>query len=424
MRRSFALFSILQLALTVTPAFADIAAIHAAALPQEPSILAALDDARQIEPYASAWTNNWNYAIAKKDVADRLERDLGFLGAALQKHPDNVELALLTGLVAHYAYNVDVPNSHDKAIAAFESARKLAPTDTRTTWFHANLLCQTNESEAGATELLDLEAAHSWDQLPADFWGDYMYCAAVANMPAHVLRAAFYLDRLHAPPMEMRSQLVEIARKRFDVFDPGKKYDSKEVWQASKADDAVRFTSTLCGARFTVPGPWTANQLGFSNNSCVAFFSSGLYKATTRDLRPSVLVLVQQPAAGETLEDFLKKFTSKGTFEPFTPSRCPASNCLAVKGVQPGMYKDDGDGHGRILAFERDEPEFPGLLFESPAALPKGDSTSGPQFFRPAQTQKRIPGKLFYLVLLDTAASIETSAIADYDLFLKNLAVE
>src|SRR5580700_3907544 len=154
MRRSFALLSTLLLAFTVAPAFADIAAIHAAALPQETSILAALDDARQLEPYSSAWTNKWNYTIAKKDVADRLEKDLGFLGAALQKHPDNVELALLTGLVAHYAYNVDVPNSHDKAIAVFESARKLAPTDIRTTWFHANLLCQTNESEGGAAELL------------------------------------------------------------------------------------------------------------------------------------------------------------------------------------------------------------------------------------------------------------------------------
>lgn len=424
MRRSLALLFALLPAFTATPAFADIAAIHAAALPQETSILAALDDARQLEPYAGTWTDKWNYAIAKKDVANRLEKDLGFLGSALQKHPDSVELALLTGLVAHYAYNVDVPDSHDKAIAAFEQARKLAPADMRTTWFHANLLCQTAQTEPGAEEFLAIEAAHPWDQLLPAFWGDYMYCAAVANMPAHVLRAASHLDKLHAPQTEMRSQLVEIARKRFDVFDPGKKYDSKEVWQAAKADDAVRFTSTLCGVRFTVPGQWTANQLGFSNHSCVAFFSSGEYKATTRDLRPSVLVLVQQPAAAETLEDFLKKFTSKGTFEAFTPSRCPASNCLAVKGVQPGMYKDDGDGHGRILAFERDQPEFPGLLFESPAALPKGDAASGPQVFRPAQTQERIPGKLFYLVLLDTAASIETPAMADYDLFLKNLTVE
>ncbi len=424
MRRSFALISTLLIAFTMPSAFAGISTIHADALPQETAVLAALDDARQLEPYASAWTNDWKYPIAKDLASQRLEKDLGFLSAALKKHPDNVELALLTGLVAHYAYNLDVSDTHDKAIRAFDTARKLAPSDIRTTWFHANLLCQTKETEAGAKEFLDLEAAHPWNQLPADFWGDYIYCATVTNMPAHVLRAASYFDKLHAPQTEDNSLLVEMAQKRFDAFDADKKYDAKEVWRPEKDHDEVRFTSTMCGVRFTVPGGWAPNQLGFSNHSCVAFFSSGPYEATTRELRPSVLVLVQQPTGSETLEDFLGKFTSKGTFEHFTPSRCPAFTCLAVKGVQPGMYKNDGDGHGRILAFERDEPAFPGLIFEAPAAFPKADTTSGPQVFRPTQTQMRIPGKLFYLVLLDTAASIETPAMADYDLFLKNLTVE
>jgi hypothetical protein len=424
MRRPFALLSVLLLALTVTPAFADIAAIHANALPQESPILAALDDARQLEPYVSAWTNDWKHPIAKGEVAKRLEKDLDFLGAAFQKHPDNAELALLTGLVAHYAYNVDVADSHDKAVLAFEAAQKLTPTDMRTTWFHADLLCQTKETEAGAREFLDLESTHPWDQLPSAFWGDYMYCATVTNMPAHVLRAASYLERLHAPNSQMRTFLTDNASKRFDAFNPEKKYDPKEVWTGANAGDATKFTSTLCGMRFTVPGQWGVDQLAFSNHSCVALFSSGPYKAATRDLRPSVLVLVQQPAADEKLEAFLKKFTSKGAFEPFTPSRCPATTCLAVKGVQTGMYKADGDGHGHIVAIERDEPEFPGLLFESPTAFPNGDAANEPQFLRPAQTQKRIPGKLFYLVLLDTAASIETPAMADYNLFLKNLTVE
>ncbi len=218
MRRPFALLSVLLLALTVTPAFGDIAAIHANALPQEPSILAALDDARQLEPYVSLWTNDWKHPIAKDEVAKRLEKDLDFLGAALQKHPDNAELALLTGLVAHYAYNVDVADSHDKAVFAFEAAQKLTPTDMRTTWFHADLLCQTKETEAGARKFLDLESTHPWDQLPSAFWGDYMYCATVTNMPAHVLRAASYLEKLHAPNSQMRTFLTDNAKQTLRCF--------------------------------------------------------------------------------------------------------------------------------------------------------------------------------------------------------------
>ncbi|HMG88286.1 MAG TPA: hypothetical protein VK574_21330 [Terracidiphilus sp.] len=424
MRRTFALLCTLLLAFTATPALADIAAIHADALPQETSVLAALDDARQLEPYAGAWTNKWDYALAKKDVADRLEKDLGFLTAALLKHPDNEELALLTGLVAHYAYNVDVPDSHEKAIAALEAARKLAPNDTRASWFHANLLCQTLETKPGAKEFLAIEAAHAWDQLPPTFWRDYMTCAAITGMPAHVLRAGSYLDKLHVPPSPTQTFLVDTARNRFDTYDPKKEYQPKEVWHGEKSGDGTQFTATLCGARLVTPGNWSVNQLDFNNGSCAAWFFSGPYKAVARNLQPSILLMVQQAPPGQSLGEYAKKFTHKGKFEPFAPSRCPATACLAMKGVQPGMYKADGDGHGHILVFERDEPEFPGLLFESPWEPPKTDPDKGTQYFHPSQTQKRIPGKLFYVVIVDMAASIEAPSMKDYELFLKDLTVE
>ena len=97
--------------LLALPAGAELAAIHAAALPQETSVLAALDDATQLEAYSSSFTQEWRFPVSKDEVATRLGKDLGFLQASLKSHPQNVELLLLTGLVAHYAYNVDVPNS-------------------------------------------------------------------------------------------------------------------------------------------------------------------------------------------------------------------------------------------------------------------------------------------------------------------------
>ena len=424
MRRTLALLSALLLAFTVTPALADIAAIHAAALPQETSILAALDDIRQLEPYVSAWTNDWKYPIAKDEVAKRLEKDLAVLTLACQSHSDNIELALLTGLVAHFAYNVDVPGSHDKAIAAFEAARKLAPADIRGSWFHANLLCQTLEAKSGAEKFLAIEASHQWDQLPGAFWIDYMYCATMTNMPAHVLRAESYLHELHAPDSDARKFLIETSSKRFDSYDPKKKYDSREVWYSSGTGADPSFTSTTCGVRLTARSDWTIEQLALGNGVCVAYFSTGPYQGTVRSLHPSVMLLARQPKPGESLADFVKLLTHGDTNETFTPVRCPASTCLAVKGLQPGMYKSDGDGKGRTVAFERDEPQFPGLIFESPVGTPKTTTGSEPQFFHPSQTQQRIPGKLYYLVLLDTAASIEEPALKDFDFFLTNLAVE
>ena len=88
------------------------------------------------------------------------------------------------------------------------------------------------------------------------------------------------------------------------------------------------------------------------------------------------------------------------------------------------MYGVDGDGHGRIVMFERNQPHYPGLIFEEPLEIPKPGNGKGTQFYRPSQIQKRIPGKLYYLVMLDTAASIEDPAMKDFDFFLQNLTVE
>jgi hypothetical protein len=118
-RKNLALPFAFLLIFPIPHAFADIAAIHANQLPQETAVLAVLDDIKQLEPYCRAWTNNWQYPIDKNDVITRLGKDLGFLTLALKNHPDNAELALLTGLVARYAYNLDVDGSHDTAINAF-----------------------------------------------------------------------------------------------------------------------------------------------------------------------------------------------------------------------------------------------------------------------------------------------------------------
>jgi hypothetical protein len=405
---------------------ADIAAIQASALPQETPILAALDDTKQLEPYSRSYTADpqWSFPLKKSEVAARLGKDLGFLTLALRNHSDNSELALLTGLVAHYAYNVDVPGSLDDAIGAFDRAAKLAPADVRGPWFHASLMCQTMKSDVGAGEFLSIESSHAWDQLPVAFWDDYLECAAITNMPAHLLRAADHLEKLHAPEADMFPSVIEATRKRYVPYDPNKKYEPHDVWQAvSQGGDTV-FTSTTCGVRFHAHSDWRVNQMALTNGSCVAYFSTGPYKAITDSLHPSILVLVQQPQGNETLEQFSKRFTTDGTFTPDADLHCPAPDCIALKAMQPGMYKADGDGHGRVILFGRDQPDVPGLIFESPEGPPKAESGNGPVAYRPNQIQQRIRGKLYYLVLLDAAASIEVPSLKDYEFFLANLTAE
>ncbi len=424
MRKLSALVFVSLFFLLAQYAKADVAAIHADRLPQETDILAALDDAAQLEPYSHTWSNKWSFEIPKEEVATRLGKDLGFLTIALKSHPDNAELLLLTGLVASYAYNLDVDSSHETAMRVLEQAQKLAPSDFRAPWFRAILRCQTMESKVGADEFLSIETSHAWEQLPVGFWLDYMGCASITNMPAHILRAADHLNKLNAPTSEMRRFFPDTARKRFEAFDAKKKYETKEVWYSSMAGESWDYTCTTCGLRFRAQKDWSIEQLDVTNGSGVAIVATGPYQGTVNKLRPNILVMIQQPKENETIQEYSKKFTKDGNYESFIPAHCPAAACIAMKGVQPKMYKKDGDGHGRIIVFERDQPDFPGLIFETPREIPKAEDKEGLRYFRPNQTQQRIPGKLYYVVLLDTAASIEEPAMKDFDFFLENLTVE
>jgi hypothetical protein len=309
-------------------------------------------------------------------------------------------------------------------MSMLNNAEKLVPSDVRAPWFQASLKCQTDQPKPGAEEFLSIENKHAWNLLPAAFWDDYLECASVTNMPAHVLRAADHLEKLHAPPSGMRDFLVETARKRFDPWDPKKKYSPQDVWYAENAGTDTVFINTTCGVSLRAHGSWAVNQIGLTDGTCIAYFSTGPYKAVVDTLRPSIVLIVRRPEANETLQDFAARYAKDGQFIPFASSRCPATTCIALKGVQPGMYKANGDGRGRMVTLERDQPEFPGLIFESPMDPPKSGETQGLHFYHPSQILLRIPGKLFYLVLLDTAASIEEPAAKDFDFFLQNLTVE
>ncbi|HEV2463918.1 MAG TPA: hypothetical protein VGT04_08945 [Acidobacteriaceae bacterium] len=423
MRKVSALLVVILCTSTVPLLHADIAAIHTDELPQEKAVLQALDDARQMETYSHVWSPEWNFPLSKQEVAKHLGKDLGSLEHALKRHPENEELALLTGLVGRYAYNVDVKGSPDATLSALSQAETLNPSDVRVPWFRATFFCETLHPSKGESEFLSLEASHPWDQLPAAFWVDYMECAYLTHMYVHVLRAEDHLGKLHGANTPLSNTYIGGARKHFVPFDP-KNFDPKKMWEGYSEGNSVSITSTACGLRIQVNKEWKIDALDMVAGSCVASFSSGPYKAVKGSLSPEIFVLIHPPLQNETLDEFSRKFLTKGTFEPDALARCPANHCISLKGEEPGMYRENGDGHPRVVIFERDEPAYPGLIFEAPSGDPKPDKSGPFVMHDDSRIQQRIRGKLYYLVILDTAASIEGPALKDFDFFLSNLTVE
>jgi hypothetical protein len=406
---------------------AQLKKIDATKLPQSPAVQAAFRSAQELERFANTWSVNWNYDIPKAQVQDKLADDVGILSKALQADPSNHELQLLTGLVAHFAYNVNDEAAFQIATDNLSKAAAADPTDIRGEWFLGIHQCQSLQVVDGMSRLLSVEAKDK--NPPADFWYDYVTCASIAILPAHTLRA---IDRAVAggDPPETYRQLSEIAASRYKTADLSKTIPSHSAWSDEQLpNNRLRLTSHLCGMSFAVGDDRDLQVGDVSNGACMVTSNPPTHKG-----KPvaSILLLAKRPAEGQSLDAFVKSFLKdhdifndgKAQVNTAPDLPCPVERCLSLDVLAPGIYWKQGGAHILLVAFERDEPRYDGLPFEKPQGPPITKPQEKPVTFHFAYISHRIPGKLYYLVLLDSNQQIFAGSKPEFEDFLKSLAVE
>jgi hypothetical protein len=285
------------------PCIAQVKDIDTTKLPQSPAVQAAYRSAQQFEPYARTWSLNWNYDISKAQVQDKLADDLGILTKALQADPSNHELQLLTGLVAHFAYNVNDEAAFQIAKDNLTKAAAADPTDIRGEWFLGIHQCQALQVVDGMNRLLSVEAKDK--NPPADFWYDYITCASVAILPAHTLRA---IDRAVAAgeTPESYRQLSAIAAGRYKTADLTTTIPSHGAWTDEQLPNRrLALTSRLCGISFAVGDDRDLQVSDVSNGGCVVTSNPPTKKGTPV---ATILLMAKRPGEGQSLDDFVKSF--------------------------------------------------------------------------------------------------------------------
>jgi hypothetical protein len=372
---------------------------------------------------ARDWRAKWDFETPKQQVAAVLTSSLHDLQSAAAATPQNEEILLLAGIVAHFAYNVDVDDTDDVAVESFNKAQKLAPTDYRARWFLGIHQCQTRETQAGMEQMLAVEAQTPWKELPLDFWDDYIGCSDLTLMPAHTLRA---LDRAMqvGGSSSQYSSLVDRTRKRYILTDSETHYDLRKAWRGANENDSTRFTSELCGVEFSVPGKFRVGLSDVEKGVCTIQFETGPYPSKSGTSTPTLLVLTRVAKPQEMLEDFVRSIL-KARYplaRAIAAPSCLASRCLAFDIVDKDMYQSEGGGHLLVAAFAEEAPDFPGLLFERPSELPKGKP--GLTYYHPEERLHRLPGTLYSIVLLDSNASIFEKAAADFSYLVRSIRLD
>lgn len=405
-------------------AYAQLQQIDPAKLPPDERVKTILAKVSPLEPLIRGWSPNWTYDTPKEHVVSTLTSSLQDLRSLEEAAPGNEEIFLLTGLVAHFAYNVDIEGGYDTAVQSLEKAHKLAPDDYRAAWFLGNHLCQANEAKSGMEHLLAVEHQLPWQQLPLDFWDDYIFCSSISLMPAHTLRAVDRAEHLGAPPSAY-SQLVDIAHKRYKTTDADSAYPAHDAWEATKGERDVEFTSQVCGMRFSAHADWRTDIKDVTKGTCIAMLNPGPYRSKLGNSSPTLLVLTRIAKPQETLDDFAAFWVKEyPTARRVTPPSCPSDKCVGYEIVTNAMYQSKGGAHFLVVAFAGNPADFPGLVFEKPEEPPKTESAGNkPVYYRAIEKLHRFPGVLHTVVMLDSNESIFGNAEADFQYLLKSIQI-
>ena len=411
--------------LAVAPAIhcGELDFIHSKDLPQETAILAALDDARQMESYSSAWVAQWNFDLTKEEVSTRLTKDLALLSLAQKHHSENAELQLLTGVVAHYAYNLDV-HSYDTAINSFVASLKISSKDYRGRWFRANTVCQTPDSQGGGKEFLEIENDMGSSALPVDFWDEYIVCMILTNMPEHALRAGQYISMRHVQSSALREEYLDIARKRYSAFEAAKEYKPSEAFEGRILENKkVEFTSTACGIRYQTQPQWYMEKIGLAGGVCVVALRLQETDEQEKAKTPRIILTVSSALRYKNLEGFVLLNSTSMSMVLEAATFCPTNECISNQGTKEGANHSNKVRFHNVV-FERNPPKYPGLIFEQPASFPQSGRENSMYTYSVSQRIARIPGKLNYLVRLESTIENADDAEKSFQDFLKNIIVE
>lgn len=416
--------------LCATSAFAQISQIDRTKLPQNKQVQQAYTDLLPIDQYARTTTTNWRFPVPKEQVAESFQAAMNTLERQQEIAPDNRELQIFAGLVAHLAYNLEIEEGDGLALDLLEAR---ANDDLRASWFLGIHQCQSNAPIAGMQRLLQIETSNT--PVPRAFWEDYATCATITNMPIHAVRAYDKAQKdTNGPPVD--EKLEQIARRKIKPSDLSTTYPSRQAWYQEKTPGHIRVTSTLCGESFSIRQTFHLNIHDVAYGTCLISIDTDQYPSRYGPSSASMLIGTQVAKPTETLDAFahrilagfsqgMVKDPSHANQTPLTGVQCPVATCLTFEVISDNLYKTEGGAHLLAVFFQSDMPAIPGLLFETPQQIPKVPNFQlQPGLFRPEDVIQRFDGTLYTFVTLDANQDIYTRSRTDFADLLKSFVVD
>jgi tetratricopeptide (TPR) repeat protein len=366
------------------------------------------------------WAPQWNHEQSKEEVVAFLEQSYTDFTNIKSK---NTELSLLLGTISHYLYNLDKTDFHQKVIDNFSKAIAAKPKDYRAYWFLGFHFSLSNNPNEAITNFLTAQKNLPKDE-PSEFWENYAFASALANMPSHSIFAMDRVKELTRSEGYFEKQLGETIRNRIKEIDKNQNYDKEELWSA-KSEKMITFLSRPLGLKLLVDSTWNLSVYDYNKGqSAFILKPTPVHNKKGREISYTIAIIMKTANSNEDLDGFINNFVSNYPSKSKIKFSDKYDKMVAYEIIDKTMYKEIGGGHLYMVGIERDAPKYPGLLLENPVSIPEGNSEEL-TFYTASESYDRFEGKIFYAILLDSCEDIHKNTFAVFkEFFEKYLIIE
>jgi tetratricopeptide (TPR) repeat protein len=375
---------------------------------------------KENELFYNHWSPEWNYKKSKEELIEILEKSYAnFLNIS----PQTTELYLLLGTISHYLYNLDKTNYHKTALEYFSKAIANNAKEFRAYWFLGYHFSLSNNSTEAITNFLIAKTLLPKEE-PIDFWENFAFAAAVANMPSHSIFAMERVQEITGTMGYLESQLGENIRKQIKSIDKTKDYKKEDIWYGSKGE-LVTFISRPLGIKILVDSTWNLS-LYDHNNGISAFIINPNPIANDKglEINYTIAIIIKTAETQDNLEDYINKFISNYPVKEKIKLFDNYEKMIVYEMKDKAMYEEIGGGHLYMVGIERNNPKNPGLLLERPVNLPQ-ENSENLIFYCPTGSFNRFEGKIFYAIMLDSCEDIHDKSFSVFKEFIdKYLVIE
>lgn len=383
--------------------------------------VSAFNDIVAHQEYYDHWSADWKYVIPKDELTQKLQE---YHKSFSELMPKNQELYLLLGDIAHFLYNLDNTSFFDIAVDHYNSAIKSNPNDFRSYWFLGYHYALSNVPTNAVDNFFNAKALLPPDE-PADFWNDFAWTTAVANMPSNCIFAMDKVKEINGVEGSFEFQLGETVYNRIIPIDKDSSYNKQDIWSAAAIGKMMDFTSRPLGIKILVDSSWVISGYDYTQNqSAFIITPPAISNRSGRAISYTVALLMKTADDDDQVVNYISNLIPAGLAKTKFQFSDKYGKTIAFEIMDKTMYQDMGGGHLYLVGVERGAPKYPGLLLEKPINLPENDPGEV-HYYSLNGSRDRFKGRIFYAFMLDTCEDINKESFAVFKtLFEEQIIIE